>query len=306
MEPNGRTLGAIKGAKPGPTVIVMVALHGNEPAGVAAARRTLDGIDALASGLASGEFVAVVGNLGALNAGQRYLDQDLNRSWTGELMTQLRLGQRRDREAQEQLALIQTVNEIRARARGPLHLLDLHTTSSTSPPFVFVNDTPLQRRLASSLPLPVVFKLETFLKGTMMSWARQMDMDLTVIEGGRHDDPESINRHEVIIWLMLAALGCLDAPAPEAMMNYQKRMRREHAHIPAALEVTHRHPVASDDRFVMKPGFDNFTPVDAGHLLAEDRRGLIRAREAGYVLLPLYQAQGSDGFFIAHALNEAR
>ena len=41
------------------------------------------------------------------------------------------------------------------------------------------------------------------------------------------------------------------------------------------------------------------------YLLAEDRRGLIRAREAGYVLLPLYQAQGSDGFFIARALDEA-
>lgn len=307
MELHGRILGAIKGAQPGPTVIAMVAVHGNEPAGVTAARRTLDALRALRGGLACGEFIAVVGNLGALQAGQRYLDQDLNRSWTDELMAQLLQGRRLDREANEQLALIQTVNDIKARARGPVHLLDLHTTSSTSPPFVFVNDTPTQRRLASSLPLPVVFRLEAFLKGTMMSWARQMDMDLTVIEGGRHDDPESINRHEVITWLMLEALGCVDAsPRPE-LSAYQGRMRREHAHIPASLEVTHRHPVKDDDQFKMQPGYDNFTPVDAGQLLAEDRRGPVRAHVAGYVLLPLYQKQGSDGFFIARSLSaEAR
>lgn len=47
----------------------------------------------------------------------------------------------------------------------------------------------------------------------------------------------------------------------------------------------------------MEPGFTNFQPVVRAQLLARDRHGDIRAVENGYVLMPLYQSQGTDGFF---------
>jgi succinylglutamate desuccinylase len=49
----------------------------------------------------------------------------------------------------------------------------------------------------------------------------------------------------------------------------------------------------------MEPGFSNFQPVKRGQLLARDRHGDIRAPEAGLILMPLYQSQGTDGFFLA-------
>src|SRR5690606_19080983 len=52
------------------------------------------------------------------------------------------------------------------------------------------------------------------------------------------------------------------------------------------------------DRFEMLPGFRNFQAVERGELLARDAHGDIRAAERGRVLLPLYQGQGDDGFFL--------
>jgi succinylglutamate desuccinylase len=48
----------------------------------------------------------------------------------------------------------------------------------------------------------------------------------------------------------------------------------------------------------MEPGFRNFQSVSAGKLLARDHHGEVRAPLSGILLLPLYQAQGEDGFFL--------
>jgi len=42
--------------------------------------------------------------------------------------------------------------------------------------------------------------------------------------------------------------------------------------------------------------------VRAGTLLARDKAGEIRAREDGIVVMPLYQGQGEDGFFLGRAV----
>ena len=53
----------------------------------------------------------------------------------------------------------------------------------------------------------------------------------------------------------------------------------------------------------MQPGFVNFQQVERGQLLATDRGGEIRARENGYLFMPLYQAQGEDGFFLVREVK---
>ena len=51
----------------------------------------------------------------------------------------------------------------------------------------------------------------------------------------------------------------------------------------------------------MKPGFRTFDRVWSGQELAQDRHGCIRSPQDGYILMPLYQNQGCDGFFIGHS-----
>src|SRR5262249_59027205 len=69
------------------------------------------------------------------------------------------------------------------------------------------------------------------------------------------------------------------------------------AGLPRTIDIVARHPVEPGDGFVMEPGFANIARVAKGQLLARDRRGEIPAVDDRLVLLPLYQAQGQDGFF---------
>jgi len=48
----------------------------------------------------------------------------------------------------------------------------------------------------------------------------------------------------------------------------------------------------------MEPGYTNFQRVARGEALARDNDGLVRAGEDARLLMPLYQEQGEDGFFL--------
>jgi succinylglutamate desuccinylase len=60
----------------------------------------------------------------------------------------------------------------------------------------------------------------------------------------------------------------------------------------------YRHGVAADDGFLMQPGYRNFQPVARGEVVAHDRSGPVRVPETARILMPLYQVQGDDGFFV--------
>src|SRR5262245_38429844 len=79
----GRVIDRMGGAEPGPTLLVIAGVHGNEPAGVSAARRALAALRSSRCPVA-GEVVARAGNVRALAAGRRYLARDLNRQWTAD------------------------------------------------------------------------------------------------------------------------------------------------------------------------------------------------------------------------------
>ena len=54
----------------------------------------------------------------------------------------------------------------------------------------------------------------------------------------------------------------------------------------------------------MNPGYSNFQMVKKGDLLAEDKNGEIRAPNSGILLMPLYQKQGQEGFYIIEDKNK--
>ncbi|MFN9706664.1 MAG: succinylglutamate desuccinylase/aspartoacylase family protein, partial [Planctomycetota bacterium] len=66
-----RELGRHDRGVPGPTLLVLAGVHGNEPAGVAAAQRVLAEL-ARRDAPIRGRLVAFAGNLGALALGRRY------------------------------------------------------------------------------------------------------------------------------------------------------------------------------------------------------------------------------------------
>ncbi len=74
--------------------------------------------------------------------------------------------------------------------------------------------------------------------------------------------------------------------------------------LPRAHQVRHRHPVQPRDQFRMEPDLVNFQSVRKNQLLARDQNGEIRSPRPGRILMPLYQAQGDDGFFIVDPIEK--
>ena len=65
--------------------------------------------------------------------------------------------------------------------------------------------------------------------------------------------------------------------------------------LPHYLEIKHRYAVEDDESFEMLPGFENFSPIKEGQVVARDISGDIKAKEDGIMLFPRYQPGGEDG-----------
>src|SRR6185369_6310782 len=153
--PDGHLIASIRGSLPGPTLIILGGIHGNEPAGVLASERVRHRIQERRAVL-RGEVVLLRGNTWALERSVRYIDADLNRQWTTENV-RTAVSEKQDipdvSELREKIELLTIVSEAISRARGELYFLDLHTTSAHGQPFATIGDTLRNRRFALTFPL---------------------------------------------------------------------------------------------------------------------------------------------------------
>jgi succinylglutamate desuccinylase len=300
-----RELGRYGGTTPGPLVICIGGMHGNEPAGLFAARRVLEALRTTQP-LFRGEFIALSGNRAALARRCRYIVQDFNRLWTTERLAAIRQAPPRvqqNPEEKEQQELLAAIESALARRQGPVIFLDLHTTSADGVAFTVISDTVLNRRLALSIPAPVILGLEECLDGTTLNYINDLGYIALGFEGGQHEAPSSIDHHEAAIWTVLQTAGCLRAGEARQGENLRQQLASRTQTAPRIVEIRYRHALQESDAFIMEPGFSNFQRVERGQLLARDRHGDIRARETGLILMPLYQRQGSDGFFLVREVK---
>jgi predicted deacylase len=298
-----RVVGDLGDPGAGPTLVVVGGMHGNEPAGVAAARAVIERCRAAGLTL-RGRLLALSGNLAALELGMRFLGRDLNRMWSAQEL-QGGPGGAGNSEERERGDLRVHLAAAIADAQGPLVVLDLHSTSAAGAPFSILADTLSNRRLALRLPVPAILGLEERVAGTLLSWIGDQGLGAIGFEGGQHVDPGTARSSEAAIWILLEALGLLRAVQLPWLAGMRAHLAQAARGLPAVVEVRSRPSVRAEDRFEMRPGYGNFQRVARGELLARDVRGDVRAREAGRVLLPLYQGQGDDGFFLTRDVRPA-
>ncbi len=300
-----RLLGWVRGDEPGPMLIVIGGLHGNEPSGVGGAEQVLASLGGDTEAI-RGDFVAIVGNLVALEQSCRFQIRDLNRRWTDERIASMRERALREglvAEDREEVELLEMIEEAIDAARGPIFILDLHSTSGGGSPFGIISDTLKSRDFASPLPVPMVLGLEEELQGTMLTYFGDRGLITLGFESGQHQDPASVDRAEAAVWICLDSAGLLTAGRGPIYQRSQGRLAESSRGLPRFLELRHRHPVGLGDSFRMEPGFVNFQRVHTGQLLGRDRGGELRSPADGRVLMPLYQAQGEDGFFIVREFS---
>jgi predicted deacylase len=300
-----RVIGRVHGARAGACVVVVAGIHGNEPAGVRAARRVLSRLPTLD---VCGDVVVLAGNLRSLRRGQRYEARDLNRGWNEPALAALRAREPASLSGEdaEQRELGDAVDEAFAVARGDRVLVDLHTSSAPGIPFVLFGDTVAQCAFVRALPIPLLLGLVEQVDGILAEHFSRKGAVTFCVEGGQHDDPVAEDNLEAALWLSLAQAGVIGADANGVLERARAHLDAERAGLPHILEVVFRHGISADDEFVMEPGFKNIARAARGQLLARDRRGDIRAPDEGAVVLPLYQKLGSDGFFWAREVSERR
>lgn len=294
-----RQLGVKDDGRAGPLVLITAGLHGNEPAGVAAARRVIAELEGRPT---AGRVVALAGNLGALRRGERHGGQDLNRLWTGPILAALReqdpaMDRPDEAELRELLGILEGERELARGAGREVLLLDLHSTSAGGGPFSVVPDVVASRRLARAIGLPVVLGLEQRIEGPLLTWIVGQGEVGVVLEGGQHEDPqtEGVLAHALRVALDHAGVTHTDRASA----------RRSRAHIdtirggvPPVLDMVYAQPVEPGDGFVMEPGWSNFKPVCAGQALGLQQGEVVQAPIDSYMLMPLYQGLGSEGFFL--------
>lgn len=292
-----RRLGAV-GPANGPVLICFGGMHGNEPSGALALERLLTKLQRNPTGL-RGQLVALIGNRAGLQQRRRYIQSDFNRHWTRERVARLRAASGPfEAEDLELVELEQEIAKVLAAARGKVHALDLHTTSGEGPAFCILEDTLPNRRFALNLPATIVVGIEEELIGTISHFLTEQGVITCGFEAGQHDDPYSVERAEAAAWIQLEAAGVLIPGKRPEVQAARELLVTQTGRLPHFTELRYRHAIQPGDEFRMKPGFRNFDAVTAGQPLARDAHGVVGSPLTGLLLMPLYQAQGQDGFFL--------
>ncbi len=304
-----RLIGRYDTGVKGPLVICFGAMHGNEPAGVRAIELVLKMLDVEHiknhDFSYQGRFVGLIGNLQAYNLKKRFLSKDLNRQFYKENIDSLKSKTNTDAEDIELISFIEMIEaEIESYQPEKIIFLDLHTTSSFGGIFTICKNTPEYIDIALGLHAPVVLGIVEGLEGTTMHYfnTENMGVDTTCIsfESGQHDEVRSINRAVAGIICLLREVG---AVKPDDVENLHEIILQSYAEgLPKLTRLIDHFSIGQSDNFKMKLGYTNFQKIEKGELLATNNGKEVYASSDGMILMPLYQDQGEDGFFIVQEI----
>ena len=116
-------------------------------------------------------------------------------------------------------------------------------------------------------------------------------------------DDTSEENHEGVIWLALKEANKLDLSEISTYPECVERFSKKNAPDQKTFEIIHRHGLEDGDTFKMKEGYENFQKIEKGELLAIQNDEEIKSDWNARIFMPLYQAQGNDGFFVVEEVE---
>jgi succinylglutamate desuccinylase len=313
---NPRIIGERSGSQRGPLLIVLAQIHGNEPAGTHALQQFFNAIDAESEEKPHfdfrGKIVGIRGNIAAASQQMRYIDQDLNRLWTPTDVARIMASPMDSLTNNEEIQLRDIINTVQAYIKNyapkKLIILDLHTTTAFGGIFIIPSKEEKARQLALQIQAPVLHGFLDDIQGTVLHYFNSKNfpkLDITSIcfEAGQHNAQDSVEHAVSAIIQCFAAAGGF---YPEDIeMKHEKLFAQDSAGLPKEAQLIYSHRIENGDNFKMRADkiYRNFDKIYKGELLAHDAHGEIRALCDGLILMPLYQKQGSDGFFVIKDIN---
>ncbi|MCH4823212.1 succinylglutamate desuccinylase/aspartoacylase family protein [Gramella lutea] len=293
-----RIIGKYTSGKKGPLLFVTSGIHGNEPSGIQAMEAVFKELEKTQPEI-QGTIVGVSGNKMALNENKRYIDEDLNRTWTKE---NIKNGSKDTHEKKEMFEIINILEEFPEEDYTKRYFLDCHTTSSPSLPYVSVQEVNDNDEWAHNFPTYIIRGFSDIITGDIDHYLSRIGMTGFVFEAGQHTDDTSVENHEGVIWLALKEACKLELSEISTYPECVDRFSKKNAPDQKTFEIVYRHGLENSDIFEMQPGYENFQKIKKGELLAKQNGNEVRSNWDAHIFMPLYQAQGNDGFFIVKAV----
>lgn len=287
-------IGSYDSGQEGPLLLAIGGIHGNEPSGVQAIENVLEELEQKRPFL-RGRFLGLAGNIAALEAQRRFIDEDLNRCFKPELVE---TEPSPDSAEQHELAALLSLIRTNAQDHEDVCFIDCHTTSSPSVPYLSVNAHPPSLIMMEDFPLHTVIGLERSIPGCCGEYLNNLDYRGFTFEAGQHEAETSRLYHEATLWLLLANEAELRHPTSSFKQDQEALLQNALCEPKRHFELAAHYRIAPREKFRMRPGFKNFAKVAEGQPLADNDDGVVRSPADGRILMPLYQSEGDDGFFL--------
>lgn len=310
LESNGRVdetyriISHHKADDTGPVVVAIGGMHGNENYGIAALRK-IDELFVGGNGISNGEWIGVAANVKALYERVRYIDEDMNRIWFPSIIDKIRRTDESNLKSNERVEikmLLKVLDPYLQDKNRELIFVDLHSFSAPGGLFVITPRSERNIVKLSGLSVPLIFGIDDALQGTALRYFHNQGHISIAFEGGQHHDSNTLLNMIAYLLLITERFNLIDTSYIEKFETYRKQIKKVAGKLPDRVELAYQHIIEPDDKFVMRPGFENFQKIEKGDWLADDTNGKIIAPCSGFMLMPLYQKQGNDGFFIVREL----
>ena len=282
----------VVGNNPQRKLIVVGGMHGNEISGITAIQNILARVKESFNN--TGTIYFLKGNIDAINASERFLEMDLNRLWVDKYLNK----PSSIADVSSLLALHTLIADTICEGKfDNCTFLDLHTFSAKSGIFCIPAGNDKSVQMAQSFGVPFIEKLSDMLPGTALSYFGKKGMTSVVFEGGTHDSDQAVRNLEAAIWHALAYNKLIDNQL-DIVTESRDLLEKISQEYPHHLELIYRHKLDNYQAFQMRKGYYNFKPVSKSEPLAIQDQEEVFSPDKGYMLMPLYQKKGSDGFFI--------
>jgi len=251
-----RIIGRYSGDGDGPLLIVIGAMHGNEPAGVRAIELLLKMLEVEPiknrDFSLKGNVIGLIGNYQALQSKVRFIDRDMNRCWSPDVIKSTDTTIAEHQEIREVYKVIQ--DEIATRGSQSAVVLDLHTTSSDQGIFVIPSVDESSLRIAKHLHAPVVLGITEGLNNTSLHFFNTENVGIhttpVVFESGQHTEPLSVNRAIAAIINCMRTTGMV---REEDVENIHDKLLIEYSKdLPRVVDLVYGHPITEDGFFIVQ------------------------------------------------------
>lgn len=281
-----------------PTLVVMVGIHGNEVSGIFAIQSIEKKINEYKLSFKANLYV-IAGNLNAISKGKRFDTVDLNRLWTQNQINKIKRNNATfNTDENEQIEIYRILKDILKDHTGKFYFVDLHTTSAPTTPYLIFSDSVNNRKFSKHFPVPIVFGIEEYITGPLLTYINEFGHVGVGFEAGSHQDKNAHLINEAFLWIALVETGCLAKDEIPNYNYYVETLRKLSDFSNELFEIIDKHSIQKGEEFKMIQGFTNFQKIQKNQALAISNSKTLYSKYKALVFMPLYQKQGDDGYFI--------